>query len=303
MRHVRLIFMLVTLCAPVETYAPPKRAEISGIAFVRLRVTNIEDSRKFYGELLKLSASSGWCFRAEATCYPLSLIQELEILPAGGPARSNMVDAIGFWVDDVHKLRSYIAARGVKSEKVISNSSAEECIGVRDSENHQIVFISLSGGVMGSLRSSPARVSDRLIHAGIIVRDRVAEDHFYKDILGFHAYWHGGRKDDETSWVDMQVPNGTDWIEYMLNVPANADHHTLGVMNHIALGVSDIHAAEAQLRKNGWSGNEQPKIGRDGKWQLNLYDPDDTRVELMEFTPTQKPCCSEYIGPHPGQHP
>jgi catechol 2,3-dioxygenase-like lactoylglutathione lyase family enzyme len=144
------------------------------------------------------------------------------------------------------------------------------------------------------------RISSRLIHAGFVVHDRAVEDHFYKDILGFHVYWHGGRKDDETSWVGMQVPDGTDWIEYMLNVPANADHHTLGVMNHIALGVPDIHAAEAQLRKNGWTGSEQPKIGRDGKWQLNLYDPDDTRVEFMEFTPTQKPCCADYTGPHPG---
>jgi catechol 2,3-dioxygenase-like lactoylglutathione lyase family enzyme len=143
----------------------------------------------------------------------------------------------------------------------------------------------------------------QLIHAGFVVHDRAAEDRFYKDILGFHVYWHGGRTDDETSWVDMQVPDGTDWIEYMLNVPANADHHTLGVMNHIALGVPDIHAAEAQLRKNGWSGNEKPKIGRDGKWQLNLYDPDDTRVELMEFKPVQKPCCSDYTGPHPGPQP
>jgi hypothetical protein len=43
----------------------------------------------------------------------------------------------------------------------------------------------------------------------------------------------------------------------------------------------------------------QPQIGRDGKWQLNLYDPDGTRVELMEFAPVEKPCCSEYTGPHP----
>ena len=59
------------------------------------------------------------------------------------------------------------------------------------------------------------------------------------------------------------------------------------------------HDAQQQLIKNGWKGTEQPKIGRDGKWQLNLYDPDDTRIELMEFTPTQKPCCSDYSGPHP----
>jgi hypothetical protein len=37
---------------------------------------------------------------------------------------------------------------------------------------------------------------------------------------------------------------------------------------------------------------EQPQIGRDGKWQLNLYDPNLTRCELMEPKPVQTPCCS-----------
>jgi catechol 2,3-dioxygenase-like lactoylglutathione lyase family enzyme len=299
MKHLRLAFMLGMLCIPAETYAPPKRPEISGLALVRLNVTNIEQSRKFYENLLKLSKGSSWCFRSDAACYFLSPKQSLEILPASNTKNSNAVDAIGFWVRDVRQMQIYLSALGVKSEKIVSNSSAEECIEVRDSENHRIIFVSLTGGIAGSVSSSPERVSNRIIHAGFVVHDRAAEDRLYRDILGFHVYWHGGMKDDETNWVDMQVPDGSDWIEYMLNVPANADHHTLGVMNHIALGVPDIHAAEAQLRKNGWTGNEQPKIGRDGKWQLNLYDPDDTRVELMEFTPTRKPCCSEYTGPHP----
>jgi catechol 2,3-dioxygenase-like lactoylglutathione lyase family enzyme len=144
------------------------------------------------------------------------------------------------------------------------------------------------------------QVSTHMIHAGFVVHDRAAEDRFYKDILGFHVYWHGGMKGGEDNWVDMQVPDGTDWIEYMLNVSPNASHKTLGVMNHIALGVPDIHAAQQQLIKNGWKPTEEPKIGRDGKWQLNLYDPDETRVELMEFKPTKEPCCSPYTGPHPG---
>jgi catechol 2,3-dioxygenase-like lactoylglutathione lyase family enzyme len=132
-----------------------------------------------------------------------------------------------------------------------------------------------------------------------VVRDREAMDRFYRDVLEFHVYWHGGMKEGETNWVDMQVPEGTDWIEYMLNVAANADKRTRGVMNHIALGVPDVRAAANQLEKAGVKLTEQPKIGRDGKWQLNLYDPDDTRVELMEFTPIEKPCCAEYTGPHP----
>jgi hypothetical protein len=99
----------------------------------------------------------------------------------------------------------------------------------------------------------------------------------------------------------MQVPDGTDWIEYMLNVPENADQPTLGVMNHIALGVPNVKAAEEQLEKAHVQMRieEEPQIGRDGKWQLNLYDPDQTRVELMDFAPTEKPCCAEYTGPHP----
>jgi len=107
-------------------------------------------------------------------------------------------------------------------------------------------------------------------------------------------------KEGEDNWVDMQVPDGTDWIEYMLRVAPDASHKTLGVMNHIALGVSDIHAAQQQLIKNGWKSTEEPKIGRDGKWQLNLYDPDETRVELMEFKPTKE---TVLFGVTPGRTP
>ena len=124
-------------------------------------------------------------------------------------------------------------------------------------------------------------------------------EHFYKDILGFRPYWRGGMKDDQTDWVSMQVPDGVDWIEFMVNVAPDADQRLRGIMNHIAIGTTDIHAMQKKLTDNGVKLTEQPKIGRDGKWQLNLYDPDDTRVEFMEFTPTQKPCCSEYTGPHP----
>ncbi|MGB6961781.1 MAG: hypothetical protein WBF01_15365, partial [Candidatus Acidiferrum sp.] len=101
-------------------------------------------------------------------------------------------------------------------------------------------------------------------------------------------------------WVAMQVPDGTDWIEYMLRIAPGADKHTLGVMNHISLGVPNIHAIQQQIIKAGAKPGEEPKIGRDGKWQLNLYDANDTRIEFMEFKPAEKPCCSDFTGQHPG---
>jgi catechol 2,3-dioxygenase-like lactoylglutathione lyase family enzyme len=297
MRLVRIVALLGIVCVPLSAMAPPQRPEIYSVALVRLRVTNIEVSRPFYANTLGLPQGNQGCFTPQGTavCFFISPTQQVELV--SGAALGGGLEALGFRVSNAATMHKYLVARGVKCGEVTESNSGDDVVEVRDPENHRILFLSHRGGIAGSL--PPSLISNHIIHAGFVVHDRAAEDHFYKDILGFHLYWQGGRKDDETDWVNMQVPDGTDWIEYMLNVPADATHKTLGVANHIALGVPDIRTAEAQLRKNGWTGNDQPKIGRGGKWQLNLYDPDETRIEFMEFTPVQKPCCSEYTGPHP----
>jgi hypothetical protein len=114
-------------------------------------------------------------------------------------------------------------------------------------------------------------------------------------VLGFTVMWYGGRKEGMTNWVDMRVPDGDDWLEYMLNV-TNPSPKSRGVNNHIALGVKSIQAADKAVASRMTTPPEQPKIGLDGKWQLNLYDPDLTRVEMMEFKPVQTPCCSPMVG-------
>src|SRR5262249_7411483 len=146
---------------------------------------------------------------------------------------------------------------------------------------------------------SSARFRLPIIHAGFVVKDLAAENRFYVDLLGFRLYWHGGFKDDGEDWYELQVPDGTDWIEYMLNIPASADKKELGIQNHFSLGVKDIHAAAEQLRKSGITQFDGPEIGRDGKWSIDAYDPDGTRVEIMELTPARDPCCHPYTAPHP----
>jgi hypothetical protein len=80
----------------------------------------------------------------------------------------------------------------------------------------------------------------------------------------------------------------------MLNVH-NPSPRTLGVMHHFAIGIQNHEAAYKTVLERGYKPPEPPKIGRDGKWQINLYDPDLTRAELMEFRPVQPPCCSPMI--------
>jgi catechol 2,3-dioxygenase-like lactoylglutathione lyase family enzyme len=291
----------------------PSRPKVPGIGLVVLDSSN-PDILSFYSALkLHKTASPNTGHDSEAT-YSVNGDQRLRILthpwqaPQTPDPRVAPLRTILFRTTDISAMHDYLKAKGVLVGPIVPGVSRMDSQGrgitdgslgftLVDTEGDLIGFIEREGQLPYHLEAG--QTGTRLIHAGFIMLNRAATEHFYKDILGFRPYWQGGMKDDQTDWLDLQVPDGTDWVEFMLNVPADADKRTLGVMNHIALGVPDIHAAYKQLLTNGMKLTEEPKIGRDGKWQLNLYDPDQTRVEMMEFTPVEKPCCSEYTGLHP----
>jgi hypothetical protein len=69
------------------------------------------------------------------------------------------------------------------------------------------------------------------------------------------------------------------------------------------LGVRDMQKAIDQLHKNGLApdskfADDKSEIGRDGKWQFDIFDPDFTRIEFMEPAPVKDPCCNAYSAPH-----
>jgi catechol 2,3-dioxygenase-like lactoylglutathione lyase family enzyme len=321
MKRFAFAFAILACCVAASAQDKPKRPSIFGIASVRVLVRSVPEAQEFYSKLFGKDHPCVWCGQQQRNTFSVNRVQFVELAKSAA-SPSNRIDEVVFATDDVSALKKYFAAHDVPTvsstywalpdsgllqptmpavERAPDASKEPDVyLSARDPEGHHIGFVQLAPDVLAEFSK---RQTARLIHAGFIVRDCAQEDSFYKDILGFHLYWYGGMKDDETNWISMQVPDGTDWVEYMLNVSPEADKHTIGVMNHIAICVSDIEAENYAVRKGGAAVHEDPKIGRDGKWQLNLYDPDDTRVEFVEFTPTQKPCCSEYTGPHPGQHP
>ena len=138
------------------------------------------------------------------------------------------------------------------------------------------------------------------------VKSREGEDAFYRTILGFRPYWFGGMKPERTDWVSLQTPEGHDWLEYMLSpLPADATPEVmqkqLGVLNHLSIGVVNMEKAVTTLYVEGRLDNQHTpmQIGRDGKWQYNLFDPDQTRLELMEYSNVAKPCCSDFTADNP----
>ncbi len=299
---VALFVTFVVAGAAWGLQAADSKPKIFGIAGVRIYVSDIKAARAFYQGLTDTKRGCSWCETQEPSAFRLPSGQFILLSYVRPYEGANLLAEVSFNADHLEELEKIFKKNKIKHESD-RRTGTLTMIRVNDPEGHALAFLDVEATkrvhAYYPKNTEESALKERIIHTGFVVKDQAAMDAFYKDILGFHVYWHGGMRDDETSWVDMQVPNGTDWIEYMLGVPSDADQKLLGVMNHIALGVPDVRAAANQLMKEGVKLTEEPKIGRDGKRQLNLYDPDLTRVEMMEFTPVEKPCCSEYTGKHP----
>lgn len=268
-----------------------QRPAITGIAFVRMYTADPAASKAFYDGELGFDRTT----KDGIAHYGVNDSQWLEVAPLPVPAPQSRIAAIAFTTRDAAALERYLTAHAVAIDQPLRNGS----FAVHDPEGHLVIFVQQRPASSKSI--SPRATARRLIHTGFWVHDRAKEDHFWRDILGFRPLWFGGAHDGEINYVSSQVPEGTDWIEYMLGRDVNPTPRQLGGMNHISLGVAHMGDAIQALARNGCTGPEcsNSKVGRDGKVQLNLFDPDLTRVEYMEFKPTGKTCCSPITGPLP----
>ena len=125
---------------------------------------------------------------------------------------------------------------------------------------------------------------------------------FYEGILGFQEFWRGAAANSPTlSWVNMRVPDGTDYVEFMLydEIPA-PDRR--GSAHHLCLVVPDankaVEALNARPTRTAYTRPIEIRTGINRKRQVNLFDPDGTRVEVMEpNTIDGKPAPSSTLPP------
>lgn len=292
-----LVACLGTLAFSQKTTV--SRPSITGIAGIGLAAQSLPADSAFYEKKLgwmeapSIEAKGGLRFCGVPK-------QWVEVMPATN-ADEHPFRYVAFATKNANQMRLYLAQNGVTvPATVIRWSDGSQGFRVKDPEGNTIEFIQ-RGPFPANSTSDSRAISSQIIHAGFQVQSPAVEDNFYKKILGFRPYWKGGMKDGVTDFISIQVPDGTDWIEYMLNVPANPSHRELGVVAHFSLGVVDIDTVVTKLSQRGWkpSPASHKQMGRDGKYQLNLYDPDDVRVEFMQLLPSQTPCCSPFTGPQP----
>jgi len=311
MRILSVVFLGACLAALPAAGAEPARPPITAVSHLAVYASDAAKTEAFYVHDLgavKLPDSEN----PAGVRYYFSPTQFVEVLPLPAGAGINRLDHAAFTVANAEAMRRYLLSKGIAAPNALAQGSdGSHWFQVKDPEGVTVEFVQPPAK---KPKVADGGLSSHIIHVGFIIHDRQAEDRFWREVLGFRPYWAGGMKDDVTSWVSQQVPDGHDWLEYMIvgtpdtrGIPPTMTQANLGVLDHFALGVPNMEAVYTRLwnqdRLQGQvdARGQQvvPKIGRDAKWQLNLIDPDGTRAEVMELHAIGKPCCSPFAASDP----
>jgi catechol 2,3-dioxygenase-like lactoylglutathione lyase family enzyme len=293
MRLALVLLGLVSVAVMVAA-REPQRPNVTGVAHIALFVHDMDKARAYYkdflgyGEPFDLKNADG---SLAMTFIKINDRQYLELSPER-EAGADRLNHIGVETNDVEAMRTYLKARGIAvPDKVTRSRVGNLSVTVKDPDGHGVEFVQyMPDGwmVRDTGKFLPAEaISTDMRHVGILVGSLDASLAFYRDVLGFREIWRGSRDEKELSWVNLQVPDGRDYIEFMLygELPAPAKR---GSQHHLCLFVPDIAKALAQLQPRatrvGYAAAMEPRTGINRRRQLNLFDPDGTRTELMEPT-------------------
>ncbi|HEX4039254.1 MAG TPA: VOC family protein [Acidobacteriaceae bacterium] len=302
-------FAIAALVSIALSCTAQTRPAIIGVSHIAVYASDAAAAGHFYAQQLGLRKAPD-PERADGACYYVNREQYVEVLPLPAGAGDNRLDHIAWMTRDADALRRYLGSHAITIPDTIQHGSDGSLwFEVTDPEANKVEFVQPPAALLteSAERLTVAGadpIGRRMIHVGMVVHDRAKEDTFYRDILGFRPYWFGGMHEDRPQWVSQQVPDGRDWLEYMLPTqsdPSPLPQKTMGVMNHFSIAVANMEETVTTLYSGDRLGDTpaRPQIGRDGKWQFNLYDPDGTRAELMEYSAAAKPCCSEFTAADP----
>ncbi len=286
-----LLANVLAVSLPVDDV---KRPRILGVAHMALFVSDLQKARVFYKDFLGYDES--YVLKREDGSDRIVFIkinddQYVELFTERqNPKQSGQLNHIAFYTDSAEGMRKFLAARGVKvPEKVSKGKIGNLNFNIVDPDGHTVEIVQYepdSWTVREKGKFMPdTRIATHMAHVGVLIGAIEPAMKFYRDILGFQEFWRGSSSGDVLSWVNMRVPDAQDYLEFMLyDKPPDAAQ--TGVRNHICLVTPDVKKAvailEARPARKDYTRPIEIRVGKNGKRQVNLFDPDGTRIELME---------------------
>jgi catechol 2,3-dioxygenase-like lactoylglutathione lyase family enzyme len=294
--------------------AAPTPPRITGISHVGYFVSDLPKAIAFWHDFLGYDQEYDLKKVGSDTDVRIAFIkindhQHIELFNEPPTALPNMMSHLCFTVDNVEQMRAYLRSKGFAVKPGAGTTrTGDYAFEIKDPDGMLVEFVqSLPTGLemQAAGKFEPdTRIAPRIYHLGFLVGNSQKSMDFYGKILGFTETWRGGANPAELSWINMKVPDGDDYVEFMLyrNAPGK-----FGTKNHISLVVPDIAKSVAILQSRPAFKRYGKELtiatGVNQKRQVNMYDPDGTRVELMEAnTVTGKPTPSSNAPPPPPAH-
>jgi catechol 2,3-dioxygenase-like lactoylglutathione lyase family enzyme len=308
-------FLLAPLFLTAQS--TPERPQITGISHVGYFVSDLPKTISFWHDLLGFdeytTLNRPGTDQTRIAFIKINDHQHIELFTDKPPAPPSMMSHYCFSVSNVEQMRAYLRSKGfdVKPGNGGTTRTGDYAFEIHDPDGTLVEFVqSLPTGIEMQDAGKflpPTRISDAIYHVGFLVGNLDKSLGFYEGVLGFHETWRGSSNGKELSWVNLQVPDGKDYIELMLY---NKTPSGFGTKNHVSLLVPDVQKAITELESRPAYKNYltygrplEMQVGKNGKRQVNLYDPDGTRVELMEAQPADgNPRPSSTAPPPPPAH-
>src|SRR5258708_37515042 len=207
------------------------------------------------------------------------------------PRAEQMLNHISFYTDDAEGMRDYLAGEGVKvPAKVGKGQTGNKNYNITDPDGNIVEIVeyqpdSWTAREKGKFMPD-TRISDHISHVGVLIGALEPAMNFYHGILGFNEFWRGSSSGKSLSWINMRVPDGQDYLEFMLYDNTKPEPSARGTKNHLSLTVPDCEKAVEILKSRpafkDYGRKLEVQVGKNRKRQVNIYDPDGSRVELME---------------------
>jgi catechol 2,3-dioxygenase-like lactoylglutathione lyase family enzyme len=286
--------ILLTYTLILQAQTAPTRPKILGISHAGYFVSDLPKALAFWHSLLGYDESAERKNPDGSIANVILKInnhQYVELFNQQPPTGSGYLNRIAFTVSSVEQMRQYLVSRGVQTAGPVPKnvSTGDLTLTIKDPDGNLIEFVEPQPDGTEARTAekflSATRISDSIYHLGFLVGNSEESIKFYGDLLGFHEFWRGSSNGTQLSWIDMQVPDGKDYVEFML-------YHDLpppdkrGGQEHISLLVPDVAKSISTLESRPafqtYGKPIAPHTGVNGKRQVNLFDPDGTRVELME---------------------
>ena len=273
-RFVRCLALFISFAGCSSIFAQQiERPPITGVAHISVKVSDLSKSLKFYKDFLGYEEAftmynpDGSIFLA---FMKVNDRQYIELTPTLKPGEADRLNHYCFETTNLPQLRDYLRSKAITVPDSLTIGRDKNLhIMIKDPDGHNVEFVQM---VPGSLHDKAKgkflydkRISDRMTHIGITVKNADKANKFYHDILGLSEIWRGGGTDSMPSWINMRVPDGTDYIEYMM-VYDEPTPERLHSAHHLCLVVPSMQKALETLRERpdispwSFSGNHDRNI-------------------------------------------